>query len=138
MSSDQHVRVQSELYTSPAFIQEHDKVQCLPLHPDDQGCTRERVVAGLMFWSDSTHLASFGTAKLWPIYLMFANLSKYIRAMPKSGACHHLAYIPSVSLELGFLYSLFYSDCKPQSYMMNSMTLLLNFIQSGKLRRAIF
>ena len=49
-----------------------------------------------MFWSDATHLANFGTAKLWPIYLFFGNLSKYIRLRPSSGACNHLAYIPSV------------------------------------------
>jgi len=31
-----------------------------------------------MLWSDSTHLASFGNASLWPIYLYIGNLSKYI------------------------------------------------------------
>jgi hypothetical protein len=61
-------------------------------------CTLEKVVLGLMFWSDSTHLANFGTAKVWPIYLQFANLSKYIRCKPTSGASHHVAYIPSVSI----------------------------------------
>ncbi|THV03619.1 hypothetical protein K435DRAFT_650870 [Dendrothele bispora CBS 962.96] len=94
--SEHHERVYGELYTSPAFIQEHDKVQRASLPSDDTSCTRERVVAGLMLWSDSTHLANFGVAKLWPIYVMFGNLSKYIRAMPNSGACHHLAYIPSL------------------------------------------
>jgi hypothetical protein len=49
-----------------------------------------------MFWSDATLLAQFGTMKLWPIYLMLGNLSKYIRAKMDSGACHHVAYIPSV------------------------------------------
>jgi hypothetical protein len=48
-----------------------------------------------MFWSDATHLANFGTAKLWPIYMFLGNLSKYIRAEPTSNACHHVAYIPS-------------------------------------------
>jgi hypothetical protein len=51
-----------------------------------------------MFWSDLTHLANFGTAKLWPIYMLFGNLSKYIRVKPNAGAEHHVAYIPSVSL----------------------------------------
>ena len=50
-----------------------------------------------MFWSDSTHLANFGTAKVWPLYLYFGNLSKYIHGKPNSNACHHVAYIPSVS-----------------------------------------
>jgi len=49
-----------------------------------------------MFWSDTTHLANFGTAKLWPIYMFFGNLSKYTRAEPSSHACYHVAYIPSL------------------------------------------
>lgn len=50
-----------------------------------------------MLWSDETHLTSFGSAGLWPIYLYLGNLSKYIRGMPTQFAAHHLAYIPSVS-----------------------------------------
>ena len=57
---------------------------------------RTPVILALMIWSDSTHLASFGTASLWPIYLYFGNLSKYTRAKPSSFAAHHLAYIPKV------------------------------------------
>ena len=59
-------------------------------------CKREKVVAALMFWSDATHLASFGTAKLWPIYMLFGNLSKYVRCQPDSGATKHVAYIPTL------------------------------------------
>ncbi|KAJ3816794.1 hypothetical protein F5880DRAFT_1618922 [Lentinula raphanica] len=88
-------RVHGELYTSDAFIEEHDRIQRISL-PDNIECTRERVVAALMFWSDGTHLAQFGNAKLWPVYLMLGNLSKYIRSQPNSQACHHLAYIPSL------------------------------------------
>ncbi|KAJ3858791.1 hypothetical protein EV359DRAFT_75796 [Lentinula novae-zelandiae] len=58
--------------------------------------TEEILVAAVMLWSDATHVANFGTAKMWPIYLMLGNISKYIRAFPDSGACHHLAYIPSL------------------------------------------
>ena len=87
----------SELYHSDVFIEEHNRVQNRSWPPpDNPGCKLEKVVAALMFWSDSTHLADFGTAKLWPIYLFFGNLSKYIRSRPSSGACNHLAYIPSV------------------------------------------
>ena len=89
-------RVFSELYNSDVFIEEHDNVQRAPLPPNEPDCKRERVVAALMFWSDSTHLANFGTAKLWPIYLLFGNVSKYIRGQPNSGACQHVAYIPSL------------------------------------------
>lgn len=89
-------RVFSELYNSDVFIEEHDKVQRAPLPPNELDCKREKVVAALMVWSDSTHLANFGTAKLWPIYLLFGNVSKYIRGQPNSGACQHIAYIPSL------------------------------------------
>ena len=72
-------RVYSELYHSDAFIKEHNRVQNRSQPPpDDPGCKLEKVIAALMFWSDSTHLTNFGTAKLWPVYLFFGNLSKYI------------------------------------------------------------
>ena len=90
-------RVYGELYHSDAFIKEYHRVQnCSRPPPDDPGCKLEKVIAALMFWSDSTHLTNFGTATLWPIYLFFGNLSKYIRSRPSSGACNHIAYIPSV------------------------------------------
>jgi hypothetical protein len=95
-SEPEEERVFSELYNSDVFIEEHDNVQRAPLPPNEPDCKREKVVAALMFWSDSTHLANFGTAKLWPIYLLFGNVSKYIRGQPNSGACQHLAYIPSL------------------------------------------
>jgi hypothetical protein len=88
-------RVYDEAYTSDVWIEAHDNLQ---KQPNEPGCQLEKVIAGLMFWSDSTHLTSFGTAKVWPLYLYFANLSKYIRAQPNSGACHHVAYIPYVSI----------------------------------------
>lgn len=69
-------RVYSEMYDSDIFLEEHDKVQRSPT--GDPNCKREKVVAALMFWSDATHLATFGTAKLWPIYMLFGNTSKYI------------------------------------------------------------
>lgn len=82
-----------EAYTSDAWIEEHDKLQKQQNEPD---CKLEKVILGLMFWSDSTHLANFGTAKVWPLYLYFGNLSKYFRGKPSSAASHHIAYIPSV------------------------------------------
>ena len=92
-------RVYGKLYNSDEFINEHKQVQnCLLPPPEDPECKLEKVIAALMFWSDSTHLTNFGTAALWPIYLYFRNLSKYIRSRPSSGACHHLAYIPSVRI----------------------------------------
>jgi Plavaka transposase len=94
--SGEEERVFSEVYNSDAFIEEHDNVQRAPLPPDQPDCKLEKVVVALMVWSDSTHLANFGTAKLWPIYLLFGNVSKYIHGQPNSGACQHVAYIPSL------------------------------------------
>jgi len=94
-------RIFCEVYDLDTFAEAHEEVQRHGrLPPDNPGCKREKVVAALMFWSDSTHLTDFGTAKIWPIYLLFGNVSKYIRMRPTSGACHHLAYIPSVCTSL--------------------------------------
>lgn len=88
-------RVHSEMYNSEAMVMEHEKLAARPRAPGDNF---EIAIIGIMLWSDSTHLAQFGTASLWPIYLFFANQSKYVRAGPTSFAAHHLAYIPSVIL----------------------------------------
>jgi hypothetical protein len=85
--------IYSELYTADTFIAEQEKIKQQPQEP---GCELEMVVASIMLWSDSTHLTSFGNASLWPIYMFFGNLSKYIRAKPTSFAAHHPAYIPKV------------------------------------------
>lgn len=82
-----------EVYTSDTWIAAHDELQ---KQPNKLGCKLEKIIVGLMFWSGSTLLADFGTAKVWSLYLYFANLSKYVHAQPNSGACHHVAYIPSV------------------------------------------
>ncbi len=68
----------------------------------EPGCELERVVVALMFWSDSTHLANFGTASLWPLYLFFGNQSKWLRGKPRTASCHHIAYIPKYLSFPGF------------------------------------
>lgn len=86
-------RVYGEAYTSDVFLQMDADVRALPTEP---GCTLERVAVPIMLWSDSTHLANFGNASMWPVYMQFANQSKYTRAKPTAFASHHLAYLPSV------------------------------------------
>jgi hypothetical protein len=86
-------KIYGEIYNSPAMIDKHEKIYS---QARDGGCTLETVVAAMMLWSDSTHLASFGTASLWPIYMFLGNQSKYVRSKPTSFAAHHLAYIPKV------------------------------------------
>lgn len=86
-------RIFDEVYTCNAMIDAHLELQQQPFEDD---CKLERVVAAVMLYSDSTHLASFGTASAWPIYLSFGNESKYVRCKPSTGSCHHVAYIPKV------------------------------------------
>jgi hypothetical protein len=90
-------RVFDELYTSDAWLEAQDDLHRQPREPD---CSLERVIAGLMFFSDATHLANFGTAKAWPLYLYFGNLTKYARSILKSGACHLVGFLPSVRCSL--------------------------------------
>jgi hypothetical protein len=90
-------RIFDELYTSDSWLDAQDELQKLPREP---GCSLERVIAGLMFFSDATHLANFGTAKAWPLYMYFGNMTKYARSAPKSGACHLVGFLPSVSFPI--------------------------------------
>ena len=88
-------RVYSEVYTADAMLEEDAKLQALPRQPEDSD-DLEYAIAPILLWSDSTHLASFGTAALWPIYCFFAGISKYLRCKPSTFSAHHLAYLPSV------------------------------------------
>lgn len=89
---DESERLYSELYDSDVLIEEHERIRKACETPE-----RETVVAAMMFWSDSTHLANFGNASLWPIYLYLGNQTKYVRCKPSAAAAHHIAYIPKVS-----------------------------------------
>ncbi|CDO76810.1 hypothetical protein BN946_scf185033.g7 [Trametes cinnabarina] len=89
--------VYGELYASKAFRDADAELQCSPREP---GCNLPRAIIALMPWSDSTHLADFGDASLWPIYAQFGNQSKYTRARPSSNSCQHVAYIPKLPAEI--------------------------------------
>ncbi|KAJ6451830.1 hypothetical protein C8R47DRAFT_1030639, partial [Mycena vitilis] len=86
-------RIYDEIYSSQAMIDAHTELQNQPREPN---CTLERVILALMWWSDSTHLASFGDASLWPLYLFFGNQSKWLRVKPRCNVCHHVAYFPKL------------------------------------------
>ncbi|TEB19086.1 hypothetical protein FA13DRAFT_1606363, partial [Coprinellus micaceus] len=90
-------RVYSELYNSEAFLRTHQELQDTPAPP---GCKLQRVVVGLMFWSDETHVSSFSDEKLWPGYMAFANESKYQRCRPSQSLFHHIAYFSDLPDEL--------------------------------------
>ncbi|KAJ3766797.1 hypothetical protein FB446DRAFT_708323 [Lentinula raphanica] len=87
------IRIHGEVYTSEAFLEMENEVLSSPAEP---GCDLERVVAPIMVYSDSTHLASFGTASICPGYVWFGSQSKYSRAKPSKFAAHHLVYFPSL------------------------------------------
>jgi hypothetical protein len=89
-------RIYSDIASSDAFYDAYREVND---SPDFQvaGCTLEKTVAAIMVYLDSTHLATFGTAKLWPIYAFASNLDKWFRLKPSTHSCEHWAYIPTVS-----------------------------------------
>jgi hypothetical protein len=58
-------RVYGEFYTSDRYLEMQQNLPNIP------GCTLEKAVVSLMVYSDSTHLADFGTASLWPMYIWF-------------------------------------------------------------------
>ena len=64
------------------------------------GCNLERVIAGIMLWSDSMQLVQVSHASAWPIYLFFRNLSKYAHQAADTQVCHPITFIPWVSAVL--------------------------------------
>lgn len=87
------VNIHGELYTSPAYMDAHRELQESPGEP---GCDLPCVVVALMFWSDATHLTTFGNARLWPVYMYFGNESKYRRCKPSHHLGNHVAYFQKV------------------------------------------
>ncbi|KIM66091.1 hypothetical protein SCLCIDRAFT_111422, partial [Scleroderma citrinum Foug A] len=82
---EQHVY--DELYTSDVWIQAHDEIMKQRREDD---CQLERVIVGMMFWSDTTHLAQFGHASAWPIYLFFG----IYPSKPIHHIYSHVTYLP--------------------------------------------
>lgn len=87
-------RVYGELYSSPEFIKVHNALQ--EPSAGEAGCNLPKVVLALMFWSDTTHLTSFGKAYIWPLYMGFGNESKYRRCRPSLHLLNHVAYFEKV------------------------------------------
>ncbi|KAF8074943.1 hypothetical protein FPV67DRAFT_1408331 [Lyophyllum atratum] len=85
----EETRVYGEMYTSKAFLDCHRELLESPAEP---GCNAPRAIAALMFWSDATHITTFGHAKLWPAYMFFGNNSKYQRCRPSQNLSNHIAY----------------------------------------------
>ncbi|KAI0741837.1 hypothetical protein C8Q80DRAFT_1110314 [Daedaleopsis nitida] len=89
------LRVYSDCINSDAVLADEEIIRKMDRIPGDDP-EMEYVVLPVLIWSDETVLSSFGSATLWPIYIYFGHLSKYIRGRPTEFAAHHLAYIPSL------------------------------------------
>ncbi|KAI0349313.1 hypothetical protein OH77DRAFT_1507530 [Trametes cingulata] len=89
------IRIYTDTYNSNAACEEAEKIRNQARNPAD-GADVEYVMFPIHLWSDATHLTNFGSASLWPIYLYFGALSKYVRGMPTEFAAHHLAYVPTL------------------------------------------
>ena len=92
--NEEPIKIQGELFSSPESIKADREVQSMPGEP---GCSLSRVIMALMFWLDATQITSFGSAKIWPLYMYFGNDSKYLWCKPSSHLCEHIAYFQSVS-----------------------------------------
>jgi len=90
------IRLYGEAYMSDEMISMYKEVQNMSSHSDHPNV--ENIVVELAPYSDTTMLAQFGTAFLWPVYIYFGDLSKYIHCQPSSHAAHHTADFPSVRL----------------------------------------
>ncbi|KAL5531050.1 hypothetical protein ACEPAG_3926 [Sanghuangporus baumii] len=84
-------RIYGELYSSDAWLEAHKEVQA---KSKEDGI--ENSVLPILLYSDSTHLANFGTASLWPLYMYLGGHSRYVHRKTSESTCHHLAYIPSL------------------------------------------
>lgn len=88
------VWVYGEIYSSDAMLDAqcklHEKLQNLP-RPQP-----EAFLIALMLVSDSTFLTQFSQACMWPIYMFFGNVSKYVQCSPESLSAYHVAYLPKV------------------------------------------
>uniref|UniRef100_A0A0W0F6L2 Uncharacterized protein n=1 Tax=Moniliophthora roreri TaxID=221103 RepID=A0A0W0F6L2_MONRR len=73
--SSQPMRVYRKVYTSNRAMRISREKQV-----NSKGL--ELLFIWLMFSSDATHLTNFGTASLWPIYIVPGNLSKYLPHLP--------------------------------------------------------
>jgi hypothetical protein len=101
-------RLYGEIFSSQEVLDADDEI-CKWCLDNDLDSGLEAITVPLLLYSDSTHLASFGTASCWPVYMFFGSQSKYIRAMPTSSACHHIAYLPSVPDHIQDIYQAHYN-----------------------------
>jgi len=93
-------RVIQEAFSCDAVIEAYEALNKLPPEPTPSGgvCELERVIFFIRIWSDATLLTNFGSTSLWPIYICWANQSKYQHYRKGCHAIHDIAHIPKASL----------------------------------------
>jgi hypothetical protein len=89
-------RVHDEMYGADVYRDMEDQIAELR----DLNDPYENVALPFIAFSDSTNLAQFGVASLWPVYLFPAFITKYPRCRPSACLVQHIAYLPSVCLLL--------------------------------------
>lgn len=87
-------RIYSDTFTGDIFNEEYETLRTTSR--EGPNAQLEPFIAGIQFYSDATHLANFGTASLYPMYMYIGNQSLYLRAKPSEFTAHHIAYIPKV------------------------------------------
>ena len=92
--STKPIRIYGEAYSSDVAIKLYEDIKKVPPPPDHPNI--QSVVVLVMLGSDATHLADFGTASLWPVYVFFGNESKYETSKQSQSPAYHLAYLPKV------------------------------------------
>ncbi|KAI0672334.1 hypothetical protein C8Q78DRAFT_971002 [Trametes maxima] len=101
-------RVYNEAYHADAIWEEDAAMRAQAREAGDPE-DLEYGIAPIGLYSDSTHLTSFGSAKLWPGYAYLLSQSKYVRGKPTAFAAHHLVYIPSLPDKIQDWYTRMYN-----------------------------
>ena len=90
------IRLYSDVVNSQEALDEYARIREWAQMNSNDPPDVEIGLVPILIWSDSTQLTNFGNASMWPIYVFFGFVSKYIRARPNSLSAHHVAYVPKV------------------------------------------
>jgi hypothetical protein len=78
-----------EAYTSDVWLNLEAQLRAsIPLSKEGDEDIKNLVVL-IQVYSDSAHLADFGTASVWPIYVFIVSVLKYIRSKPDMASALH-------------------------------------------------
>jgi hypothetical protein len=97
-AEEAEVRVHWEAYSSDAVLELEEELRRTLPPPELDEAKLESVIVPIQVYSDSAHLADFGTASVWPIYAFIVSLSKYLRSNASLDSALHWAYIPTVCI----------------------------------------